>query len=97
MPRRSWANCAKPSASATWAPSPLQADGRFHFKLVEGDRVLLLSQGFESPRDAGQRLAALRRDGFSGPGTDLFLGDGVAPDEVESALATLRAADESKA
>ena len=73
-----------------------EADGRFHFKLVEGDRVLLLSQGFESPRDAGQRLAALRRDGFSAAGGDLFLGDGVDPDEVASALATLRAAEASK-
>src|SRR5690606_13410904 len=41
-----------------------EADGRFHFKLVDGERVLLQSRGFESPKDAGARIAALRRDGF---------------------------------
>src|SRR5690606_2082486 len=42
-----------------------EADGRFHFKLVEGDRTLLKSRGFESPREAGQRIAALKREGFA--------------------------------
>ena len=74
-----------------------ESDGRFHFKLVEGDRVLLLSHGFESPRDAGQRLAALKRDGFGGHGSDLFLGDGVEAAEVQAALDALRAAEEAKA
>jgi tryptophanyl-tRNA synthetase len=74
-----------------------EADGRFHFKLVDGDRVLLLSHGFESPRDAGRRLAALKRDGFDGNGSDLFLGDGVEAADVQAALEALRAAEEAKA
>ena len=39
-----------------------EADGRFHFKLVDGERVLLLSRGYESPKDAGARIATLRRE-----------------------------------
>src|SRR3970040_11819 len=40
-----------------------EADGRFYFKLVDGDRVLLQSAGFDSPKDAGQCIAALKREG----------------------------------
>lgn len=76
-------------------------DGRFYFKLVDGARVLLQSGGFDSPREAGQRLAAIRRDGLETlgdeGGEDLSLGDGVSPDEVRAALAALAAADADKA
>ena len=42
-----------------------EADGRFHFKLVDGDgRLLLQGDGFESPREAGQVIARLRREGL---------------------------------
>ena len=37
-----------------------EADGRFHFKLHDGDRLLLQGDGFDSPRDAGRVVAALR-------------------------------------
>ena len=41
-----------------------EADGRFFFKLVDaGGAVLLQSQGFASPRDAGQAVAALTQGG----------------------------------
>ena len=41
-----------------------EADGRFHFKLVDGQgRVLLQSDGHASPRDAGQVIALLKREG----------------------------------
>ena len=74
-----------------------EADGRFHFKLVDGERVLLLSRGFDSPKDAGQRVAALKRDGFAGPGPDVMLGDDVDATAVSQALAALRAAEDDKA
>ena len=74
-----------------------ESDGRFHFKLVEGDRLLLVSRGFDSPKDAGQRVAALKRDGFAGAGADVVLGEGVAGDDVARALDALRAAEEAKA
>src|SRR5690606_9058254 len=42
-----------------------EADGRFRFKLVDGERVLLQSRGFDSPKEAGARIGVLRRDGFA--------------------------------
>jgi tryptophanyl-tRNA synthetase len=39
-----------------------EADGRFYFKLVDGDRVLLQSEGFDSARDAGQLVARAKQD-----------------------------------
>jgi tryptophanyl-tRNA synthetase len=91
-----------PGARAAKASLPAfkqyrETDGRFHFKLVDGDRELLRSRGFESPKDAGARIAALRRDGFAGADADLALGDGVEAADVRAALEALRAADEAKA
>ncbi len=41
-----------------------EADGQFHFKLVDAQgRVLLQSLGFASPKDAGQAIAQLQREG----------------------------------
>jgi len=93
---------AAPGAHAAKAALPVfkqyrESDGRFHFKLVDGERLLLISRGFESPKDAGARLAALRRDGFAGPDADITAGDGVDAGEVAAALAALRAAEEPKA
>jgi tryptophanyl-tRNA synthetase len=73
-----------------------ETDGRFYFKLVEGDRVLLQSAGFDSPRDAGVRIGALKREGFDGPDAALFLGEGVEADAVRAALAALHAAEAEK-
>jgi tryptophanyl-tRNA synthetase len=48
-----------PAAIATFK-SYRDTDGRFYFKLVRpDDTVLVQSGGFESPKDAGQRIAAL--------------------------------------
>lgn len=68
-----------------------EADGRFYFKLVDGERVLLQSAGFDAPKDAGQRVAALRHDGrFDAADATVRLGDGVDRAEVDAALAALR-------
>jgi len=48
-------------------------DGRFYFKLVDGDRVLLQSEGFDSARDAGQLVARAKQDA----GATVRLDDGV--------------------
>jgi tryptophanyl-tRNA synthetase len=40
-----------------------ESDGRFYFKLVEGERVLVQSTGFDSPREVGQLIARLKREG----------------------------------
>jgi tryptophanyl-tRNA synthetase len=42
-----------------------EADGRFHFKLVDGEgRLLLQGDGHASPREAGQVIARLKREGL---------------------------------
>ncbi len=74
-----------------------EADGRFHFKLVDGERLLLQGDGFESPREAGQLVAALKAgaqelvagdDGLRLGGVRIGrLGDGVGFDELLAALA----------
>ncbi len=69
-----------------------EADGKFYFKLVQGERVLLQSVGFESPRDAGQRVAAIKQGEVGDAASDFRLGDGVTEDEVNAALAAFVAA-----
>jgi tryptophanyl-tRNA synthetase len=74
-----------------------EIDGRFYFKLVDGERVLLQSAAFDSPRDAGMRIAALKRRKFEGADAQVALGDGVDADTVHAALAALAAAEAEKA
>src|SRR3546814_3894370 len=83
-----------------------EADGRFHFKLVDADGALLLQgAGHESARDTGQLVARLRQAGGAGlranSGTvrleDVVVGelaDGVALEDVVAALARFAAEDE---
>ena len=72
-----------------------EADGRFYFKLVAGDRLLLQSAGFDSPRDAGQSVAALKRSArLDRDDATLRLAEGVDAAEVDAALAMMVAADE---
>jgi tryptophanyl-tRNA synthetase len=41
-----------------------ETDGKFYFKLIHGDgRTLLQSAGHDSPREAGQLIARLKREG----------------------------------
>ena len=83
-----------------------ESDGRFHFKLVDGDgRVLLQGDGHASPRDAGQVIAQLKRDGMQALQAmeeDVVgllgerigvLGEGIAVDAIVEALRLLRAAE----
>ena len=69
-----------------------EADGRFYFKLMQGDRLLLTSTGFDSPRDAGQRVAAMKEGALGGLGDEFVLAEGVTDDEVNAALARFVAA-----
>ncbi|KAA2285399.1 tryptophan--tRNA ligase [Arenimonas fontis] len=79
-----------------------EKDGRFHFKLVDGEgRELLLSAGHESPREAGRLVARLKQEGAAllrhVEGVGLHLGEqlvgdlaeGVALEQVTDALARL--------
>jgi len=64
------------------------ADGRFSFKLLDGNGQLLLQgAACTSPRDAGQRIAALKRGDAVFPLTGEALGEDVAVAAVAAALA----------
>ena len=73
-----------------------EADGKFYFKLVEGDRVLLRSAAFASPQDAGTRIGELKRGVFDGTGAEVLLGEGVDVETIQTVLATLLAAEVDK-
>src|SRR5690606_7642300 len=79
-------------AKAHYTPLPLatfkqyrEADGKFYFKLVQGDRVLLQSCAFDAPRDAGQAIAALRRGELALADAPVAFGEGVNAAEVQAA------------
>jgi tryptophanyl-tRNA synthetase len=74
-----------------------ETDGKFYFKLVEGERVLLQSIGFDAPKEAGACIGALKRDGFAADNSTVTLGAGGDAAEVQAALAALRAAESEKA
>ena len=40
-----------------------EKDGKFYFKLTDGDDVLLQSHGFDNPKDAGAWVARFKREG----------------------------------
>lgn len=73
------------------------ADGKFYFKLADGDRVLMQSTAFDAPRDAGQTIARLRRGELAIPDAPATLGEGVDAATVQAALDALAAADAEKA
>ena len=88
-------------ASARAAPPMFkqyrEADGRFYFKFVDGERVLLQSAAFDAPRDAGQTIARLRRGELALADAPATFGDGVDAATVQAAFDALAAADAEKA
>jgi tryptophanyl-tRNA synthetase len=85
---------------ATKAALPLfkqyrETDGKFYFKLLDGEGVLLLqSRGFDSPKDAGRCIAEIK----SGAALDgsAVLAEGVALTHVAAALSALSRAESDK-
>ncbi len=73
-----------------------ESDGRFHFKLVDAQgRLLLQSQGFASPKDAGAAIGRLQKEGIAAweaMADQLPPADGVSASEVTEALEQLVAA-----
>jgi len=75
-----------------------EADGKFYFKLVDANgRLLLQSTGFDAPKDAGQAIARLQREGLAALAGQLAPVDGVAEADVAAALAALAAHAEAAA
>lgn len=74
-----------------------EGDGRFYFKLTDGERVLLQSAGFDSPKAAGQRIGMLKVAGFTGNDDSVAVADGIDAAEAQAALDALNAAEADKA
>ncbi len=72
-----------------------EKDGRFYFKLLDGEGQLLIqSEGFDSPRDAGQLIAVLKQaEQGDALQSELFKIEG----EAEPVLAALQALREAAA
>jgi tryptophanyl-tRNA synthetase len=69
-----------------------EADGQFHFKLVDAQgRLLLLSAGFAAPKDAGTAIRQLQAEGIAALGS-LQPAQGVSLEDVAQALQALQAA-----
>ena len=70
-----------------------EADGKFHFKLLDVQgRLLLQSQGFDSPKDAAQAISLLQAQGAAALSTlqgRLQAIEGVTSGAVDSALQQL--------
>lgn len=75
-----------------------ESDGQFYFKLVAADGLLLLqSLGFTAPKEAGQSIAQLQREGATAlvvlkPRLQAL--DGISEEQVAQALEQLREAAE---
>ncbi|QXZ09976.1 tryptophan--tRNA ligase [Comamonas sp. Y33R10-2] len=73
-----------------------EADGQFYFKLVAADGQLLLqSQGFSAPKEAGQSIAQLQREGAAALAAlkpRLQSLDGISDEQVTQALEQLQEA-----
>jgi tryptophanyl-tRNA synthetase len=96
------ANATSSARGTTSMASPVfkqyrETDGKFYFKLVDGERVLLQSAAFDSPKDAGMRIAALKRGEFDDADAQVAFGEGVDAGVVHAALAALAAAEAEKA
>ena len=93
---RSEANSKSLKATKSALPSFKQyreSDGKFHFKLVDAQgRLLLESEGFASPRDAGLAISRLQKEGAAAlPDMTALLApaQGIAAAEVAHALQLL--------
>jgi tryptophanyl-tRNA synthetase len=90
------AKAGKTGGARTALPSFKQyreSDGRFHFKLVDAQgRLLLQSQGFASPKDAGAAIGRLQKEGataWQALGEQLGIAEGASENDVAAALQQL--------
>lgn len=92
---RSLSSAAAPTAAPRQRSQALpqfkqyrEPDGLFYFKLVDGEGgLLLLSRGFESPREAGQAVARIKQGGEVGGVAELA--EGVTAAQLDEALEAL--------
>ena len=94
---RSLVQAAAPQKAAKAAKAALPSfkqyrenDGKFYFKLVDADgRLLLQSTGFDAPKEAGQAIARLQREGLAAAAGQITPADGATEADVTAALAAL--------
>ena len=96
---RSLVQAAAPQKAAKAAKAALpsfkqyrESDGKFYFKFVDADgRLLLQSQGFDAPKEAGQAIAQLQKDrqALQALAARLAPVDGVTAADVQTALQAL--------
>ena len=72
-----------------------EADGKFYFKLADGDDVLLQSIGFDNPKDAGAWVARLKNEGAAALGDVRTILER-CESSADDALQALRAAEEER-
>jgi tryptophanyl-tRNA synthetase len=84
----------KPKSALPQFKQYRESDGKFYFKLLDGDgRLLLQSIEFGSPKEAGQVIAALRASESESSIDNSMLVDGVASSDVLAALQRIRATE----
>jgi tryptophanyl-tRNA synthetase len=83
---------AQPKAQLPTSKQYREADGLFYVKLMRGEQVLLLSQGFAQGREAGQWWARVRAEGPAAAE-----GAALCHPDLAAALAELAAIEAAKA
>jgi tryptophanyl-tRNA synthetase len=88
--RRRHAGSDAPRASLPQFKQYRDSDGRFYFKLLDGEgRLLAQSGGYAQPREAGKAIAALRAEPGKAAQQGLQLGAGIDETTLRAALARL--------
>ena len=83
------AKSKKKKAPATLFKQYRESDGRFYFKLTHEGTELLVSDGFESGRDAGQWVGRLKKDPSSLAEAPIHFSEGISTDDVVVLLKAL--------
>ncbi|MFD0724409.1 tryptophan--tRNA ligase [Lysobacter brunescens] len=74
-----------------------EKDGKFHFKLADGDDVLLQSIGFDNPKDAGAWVARFKREGAAALAeANAVLEPGADAARASEALDALKRAEDAR-
>lgn len=86
---------AAPKAKAAKSATPAfkqyrEKDGKFYFKLLDADaRLLLQSQGFDSPKEAALTIGLLQKEGsaaLAGLQNKIATAEGITENQLDSAL-----------
>lgn len=74
-----------------------EKDGKFYFKVSEGDKALFISPGYASGKEAGIAVSLVKRGDTSDIFSTFALQPGVSAEEAQAALALLAVYEEEQA